>query len=65
MNRPSVSGEFDFFGAGAVSENGQVIIPAASPKRFDINAGERPLVVAAVIQTRGSFFSHILGMSQR
>ena len=47
MDRPAASEEVDFYGAGVVSEKGQVIIPAELRKRFGINTGERLLVMAA------------------
>jgi AbrB family looped-hinge helix DNA binding protein len=45
MNRRAVFDDVDFFGAGVVSEKGQVIIPAELRKRFGINTGERLLVM--------------------
>jgi AbrB family looped-hinge helix DNA binding protein len=47
MNRRAVFDDVDFYGAGVVSEKGQVIIPAELRKRFGINTGERLVVMGA------------------
>ena len=41
MDHLTVFDEVDFYGAGVVSEKGQVINPAELRKRFGINTGER------------------------
>jgi len=39
--------QVEFYGAAVVSEKGQVIIPAELRKRFDINTGDRLLMIGA------------------
>jgi hypothetical protein len=47
VDRPGVTEEVDFYGAGIFNEKGHAIIPAELRKIFGVNAGERLLVMAA------------------
>ena len=67
MHGPAPFTKAKFYGAAAVSEKGQVVIPAELRKRFDINTGDRLLVVAlekrdtwAIIFTKSEVISKMV-----
>lgn len=43
MKRPSL--EENFFGSATVGERGQIVIPAEARKRYNINPGDKVLVL--------------------